>query len=123
MVHAILGIVEYIHVNTTPTASHPTTLSTGQIYLSWTAPQYGNYKPAGYVITCSHLPNMTRSSRCHDGVIPLTDTNAVIDHRDVYNPFYVSIQVVRNFNGEEVIDNVSSPSSSLICAGKLMHNC
>ena len=66
---------------------------------------------------------MTRSGRCHDGVIPLNDTNAVIDNRDVYNPLYISIQVVRNFNGEEVIDDVSSPTSSLICAGKLMHNC
>ena len=107
-------------MNTTPTASHPSTLSAGQIYLSWTAPQYGNYKPAGYVLTCSHLPNMTQSTRCHDGVIPLTETSAIIGNRDVYEPFFISIQVVRNFNGEEVIDDVLSPSSSMICAGKMM---
>ena len=108
-------------MNTTPTASHPSTLSAGQIYLSWTAPQYGDYQPAGYIIACSNSPDMTWSSRCHGGLIPLTDTNTVIDNRDVYNPFYMSIQVVMNFNGEEVIDDVSSPTSSLICAGTVTH--
>ena len=116
-----LGIVEYIRVNTTPTASHPSTMLAGQIYLSWTAPQYGDYKPAGYVITCSNSSDMKERNRCHDGVILLNDTNTVIHNRDIYNPFYVSIQVVRNFNGEEVIDDVSSPTSPLICAGKFMH--
>ena len=118
----LIGLVEYIHVNTTPTASHTSTLLAGQIYLSWTAPQYGDYKAARYVITCSNSPDMTQSSRCHDGVIPLTDTNMVIDNKDVYKPFYVSIQVVRNLNGEELIDDVSSPTSSLICAGKVIYN-
>lgn len=112
--------LEYIRVDTTPTASHPSTLSAGQIHLSWTALQYGDYKPAGYIVNCSNSPE--QSSRCHAGVIPLTETNTVIYDKDVYNPFYVSIQVLRNFNGEEVIDNVLSPTSALICAGKCMHS-
>ena len=107
----------YIHVEAAPTATHPSGLSLGQIKLSWSTPKYGDYKPAGYVITCSHLRDMTQSVRCHDEVIPLESTNLVIEGRDVYTPFYSAVQVVRNFNGEEIIDDVSSPASSLICAG------
>ena len=62
---------------------------------------------------------MTQSVRCHDEVVPLELTNLVIEGRDVYTPFYVAVQVVRNFNGEEIMDEVPSPTSSLICAGAI----
>ena len=107
-------------METAPTATHSPDLSPGQIRLLWSPPEYGDYEPAGYVITCSHLPDMTQNVRCHDEIVSLESTDLVIEGRDVYTPFYVSVQVVRNFNGEEIIDDVLSPNSSLICAGTVV---
>ena len=107
-------------METTPKATHSPDLSPGQIRLSWSPPQYGDYRPAGYVITCSHLSNMTQSVRCHNEIIPLESTSLEIEGRDIYTPFYVAVQVARNFNSEEIIDEVSSRTSALICAGTVI---
>lgn len=107
-------------METAPTAAHSSGLSPGQIRLLWSPPEYGDYKAAGYTITCSHLPDMTQSVRCHNAIVPLESIELVVEGTDVYTPFYITVQVVRNFNGEEIIDKVSSPTSSLICAGTMI---
>ena len=66
---------------------------------------------------------MTQSVRCHDKVVSLESTRLLIEGRDVYTPFYIRVQVVRNFNGEEIIDEVPSPTSSVVCAGtEIVHS-
>ena len=76
---------------------------------------------SGYRVVCSHSPTFTSSNiiNCHSGSTSASDSSLTLSNLDPSTPLYVRVQVVRTINGHEAVDELSSPTSALICPGKI----
>ena len=109
----------YIRVSSAPTASHHST-SAGQITIMWqryTDPAASFI--SGYRVVCSYTPTFASSDiiNYHSGSTSARESSLTLSNLDPSTPLYVRVQVVRTINGLEAVDELSSPSSALICPG------
>ena len=73
---------------------------------------------AGYKIICSTSASLKPPTSCYDGLASARAFNVLLTLPDVTKIFYVAMQIVRNFNGHEILDDKISKVSEPICTGK-----
>ena len=106
------------------TSTHQS-LSPGQIRLTWQEPAGLQYQPGtGYVkIECSRESTFQSLVDCVPNIVPVEDREVVLTLPDITQPYYARAYIVRNYNGQELIQNpddryyhIDIPAVS--CSGK-----
>lgn len=122
----LLAIVEYVRVSSVPTASHDS-VSVREIRIMWqrhTDSTASNV--TGYRVVCSYSLKFAPAdiiNNCYIGSISANESSVILSKRNPSTPLYVRVQVVRTINGLEAVDELSSPTSALICPGDFINKC
>ena len=109
----------YLRLNSTPQPYHTDDLTDGQIWISLPPPlsTEDSIVVAWYRVICSTDSILTQRVSCYNNLVSVSTREVLITLPDTTKPFYTAIQVVRNFNGEELLDDAYSPVSDLFCTG------
>ena len=111
------NILEYIGLPSPPSALHSESLVDGQIWLklpSLTTEE--SAVVAEYRIICSTDVSLTPPTPCYDGSVPVNTTDVLLSLPDVTRTFYAAVQMVRNFNGQELLEDKYSITT--LCSSK-----
>jgi len=95
-----------------------TNLSPGEIRITWEFPATvpsQELTTTHFKIECSDNSNFNtiKSSK----LVSIDYRETVISNLNIQQPYYARVSTVKNYNGEELIQDVST-ISSLFCAGK-----
>ena len=103
-----------------PLTYHSESLVDGQIWLRLPPPltTEDSVVVAGYKIICSTDVSLTPPTSCYDGLVPAKTRDVLLSLPDVTRTFYAAVQIVRNFNGQELSDDKYSDVSLAFCPGK-----
>ena len=103
-----------------PSTYHSESLVDGQIWLRLPPPPASedSVVVAGYKIICSTDVSLTPPTSCYDGLVPANSRDVLLSLPDVTRTFYVAVQIVRNFNGQEVPEDKYSAVSTAFCTGE-----
>ena len=115
-------VIEYIRVSSAPTASHDS-VSPGRIRIMWQRyPDSTASFISGYRVVCSYSEDFSSDYiiDCDSTTILENQSSVTLTDLDPSTPLFVRVQVVRTINEEEAVDELSSPTSDLICPGKYM---
>ena len=63
---------------------------------------------------------MTPPISCYDGLVPANFRDVLLSLPDVTRTFYAAVQIVRNFNGHELVEDKYSKVSTAFCTGELL---
>ena len=72
---------------------------------------------AGAKVICSRYVYLAPSVPCYDGLVPFGTTDILLSLLDATKKYYVVLQMVRNFNGHELIEPNLDEVSSTLCTG------
>ncbi|KAF6033187.1 hypothetical protein EB796_008506 [Bugula neritina] len=111
-------ISEYIALNSAPTPDYTGDLGEGEIWISL-PPKLTSEESvvvAGYRVVCATDTDLLNKVECHDSFIPVDTDRVLLSLPDASVPYYVAVQIVRNFQGEELLEDKYSPSVQL-CPG------
>ena len=113
-------ILGYLSLPSPPSTYHSESLVDGQILLRLPPPLTTNDSVvvAGYKIICSTDVSLTPPTSCYDGLVPTNSRDVLLSLPDVTRTFYVAVQIVRNFNGQELLEDKYSDVSTAFCSGK-----
>ena len=113
------SILEYLSLPSPPSTYHSESLVDGQIWLRLPPPltTEDSVVVAGYKIICSTDVSLTPPTPCYDGSVPVNTTDVLLRLPDVTRTFYAAVQIVRNFNGQELPDDKYSNVSTAFCPG------
>ena len=102
-----------------PSTYHSESLVDGQIWLRLPPPPASedSVVVAGYKIICSTDVSLTSPTSCYNGRVPVNTRDVLLRLPDVTRAFYAAVQIVRNFNGKELLEDKYSFSSPF-CSGK-----
>ena len=90
----------------------------GQIGISLNWPIYKEDAViAGAKVICSTTFSLASPISCYDGLIPVGTTDILLSLPNVTQKYYVAVQMVRNFNGHELIEPNIDEVSSALCTG------
>ena len=78
---------------------------------------------AGYKIICSTDVSLTTLTSCSDGWVHANTKQVLLSLPDVTRTFYAAVQIVRNINGQELLENKYSEVSTAFCTGKKQFDC
>ena len=102
-----------------PSTYHSESLVDGQIWLRLPPlTTEDSVVVAGYKIICSTDVSLTPPTSCYDSLVHANTRDVLLSLPDVTKTFYAAVQIVRNFNGQELLDDVYSKSSDAFCPGK-----
>ena len=109
----------YLKLDTAPQPYHKDSLNARQIWISLPPPlsTEDSIVVAGYRVICSTDSALTQRVFCYNNLISVSTREVLLTLPDTTKPFYTAIQVVRNFNGEELLDDEYSPVSDFFCTG------
>jgi len=112
----LFDVLEILKLSGDPVSSH-TDVSPGEIRITWvfraTAPNQ-ELTTTHFKIECSDSSdfNTIISSK----LVSIDYREIVISNLNIQKPHYARVSTVRNYNGKELIQDVST-ASSLFCAG------
>ena len=111
-------ISEYLSLPSPPSPYHNESLIDGQIWLRLPPPltTEDSVVVAGYKIKCSTNVSLTPPTSCYNGLVPADTRDVLLRLPDVTRTFYAAVQIVRNFNGQELLEDKYSFSSPF-CPG------
>ena len=113
------SISEYLSLPSPPSTYHSESLVDGQIWLRLPPlTTEDSVVVAGYKIICSTDVSLTPPTSCYNGLVPVNTRDVLLSLPEVTRTFYAAVQMVRNFNGQELPDEKYSDISTAFCSGK-----
>ena len=75
---------------------------------------------SGYRVVCSYSAQFIPEDviLCHNSTTPAIQSEVTLTDLNPAVPLYVRVEVVRIINGLEVVDEVQSDTSDVICPGR-----
>ena len=117
-------ILEYLLLQSPPSTYHRESLVDGQIWLRLSPlTTEDSVVVAGYKIICSTDVSLTPPTSCYNGLVPANTRDVLLSLPDVTRTFYAAVQIVRNFNGQELTEDKYSEVGPAFCAGKKQFDC
>ena len=112
-------ISEYLSLPSPPLTNHSESLSDRQIWLRLLPlTTEDSVVVAEYKIICSTDVSLTPPTSCYDGLVPANTRDVLLSLPDVTRTFYAAVQIVRNFNGQELSENKYSDVSTAFCTSE-----
>jgi len=114
----ILFLLEILKLSGDPVSSHRN-VSSGEIRITWEFPATAPYQElttTHFKIECSDNSNF--NTIISFKLVSIDYRETVISNLNMQQPHYARVSTVRNYNGEELIQDVSTVSS-MFCAGNL----
>ena len=114
----------YLSLSSPPSTYHSESLVDGQIWLRLSPlTTEDSVVVAGYKIICSTDVSLTPPTSCYDGLVPANSKEVLLSLPNVTRTFYAAVQIIRNFNGQELAEDKYSKVTTPFCTGTVVAGC
>ncbi|XP_067942984.1 receptor-type tyrosine-protein phosphatase alpha-like [Watersipora subatra] len=113
-------ISEYLSLIGQPTAFYNESLHHGQVFIKLPPPLMTEESVvvAGYRIICSIDANMSHTVPCYNNLVPVISELVLLTLPNTTRTYHAAVQIARNFNGKEELEDKLSDASVAFCTGR-----
>ena len=112
--------LEYLSLDGKPATFHNESLHHGQVFIKLPPPLMTEESVvvAGYRIVCSTDAQMFHTVPCYNNLVSVTSEMVLLTLPNTTRTYHAAVQIARNFNGKEELEDKLSDVSVEFCTGK-----